>query len=266
MKMTRKGSKSISQIPVQLLHQLNSGRTESVNLVEWLAVDQLVLLKNILIENSRKDYFEPIAADVLGLKKKTIVALNVTIGKGLQIQVKANRDDELQNIFAIHTSDSVRCWVCYMIGLDDCLSLEEKLVKIRPFAKDGHFGVRKIAWMAVRESIASNLEESIDSLTSWVFDEDEFIRRFASEATRPRGVWCNHILQLKENPSLALPLLDPLKSDPSRYVQNSVGNWLNDASKTKPDFVYQLAEHWSLNASKETSYIIKRALRTLNKS
>ena len=264
--MKRKGSKSISHIPEQLLDQLNSGRTESVNLVEWLAVDQLVLLKKMLIENSRIDYLEPIAAEVHGLKKKTIIALNATIGIGLLQQARANLDNDLENVFATHTSDSVRCWVCYMIGLNDSLSLEEKLIKIRPFAKDDHFGVREIAWMAVKESIASNLEESIDSLTSWVFDEDDNIRRFASEATRPRGVWCNHIPRLKENPSLALPLLDPLKSDPSKYVQNSVGNWLNDASKTRPDFVYQLAENWSLNASKETNYIVKRGLRTINKS
>lgn len=73
---------------MQLLDQLNIGSTESVNLVEWLSVDQLVLLKNILIENSRNDYFEPIAAEVHGPKKRTIVALNATIGKGLQIQVR----------------------------------------------------------------------------------------------------------------------------------------------------------------------------------
>lgn len=255
----------MKDIPLELLEQLNEGKAASINLVEWLSVDQLTLLQHVLKENSRLSYVDPIRSEINGLKKKTIVALNAAIGKGLLQQVRASHDKELENAFSIHLSDSVRCWVCYMIGLDDSLSIEEKLMNIRPFAKDGHFGVREIAWMAVRESISSNLEESIGLLSSWVLDKDENIRRFATEATRPRGVWCNHISQLKENPSLALPLLKPLKSDSSRYVQNSVGNWLNDASKTRPDFVLKVCEDWSSNASKETQYILKRAQRTLKK-
>jgi 3-methyladenine DNA glycosylase AlkC len=262
--MVRKGSKSMKDIPIELLNQLNEGKVESANLVEWLAVDQLKLLQNILKENAKMDYFHPILSEINGLKKKTIVAMNSTIGKGLLQQLSANDDKDFEKVIADHPSDSVRCWACYRIGLDDSLGHEEKLLKIHPFAKDGHFGVREIAWMAVRGSISCHLEESIFLLTGWVKDENENIRRFASEATRPRGVWCSHIPQLKENPSLALPILEPLKSDPSKYVQNSVGNWLNDASKTRPDFVQKVYKDWSSGASKETSYILKRGLRTIH--
>jgi 3-methyladenine DNA glycosylase AlkC len=111
-----------------------------------------------------------------------------------------------------------------------------------------------------------DLEKSIAILAEWTSSEDENIRRFATEATRPRGVWCEHIEPLKQNPALALSILEPLKSDPVKYVQDSVGNWLNDASKTRPDFVKMLCERWERESeTKETKYIIKKALRTINK-
>jgi 3-methyladenine DNA glycosylase AlkC len=120
---------------------------------------------------------------------------------------------------------------------------------------------------AVRKNIIQNLDESISILSDWTASEDENIRRFASEATRPRGVWCEHIKELKENPTSALPILEPLKSDPSRYVQNSAGNWLNDAGKTQPGFVRELCKRWLKESdTKETKYIVKRTLRTIDKS
>lgn len=120
--------------------------------------------------------------------------------------------------------------------------------------------------MSIREDIAQHLDESIELLTEWAKEEDEKIRRFSMEVIRPRGVWAKHIEDLKQNPSKALPILNQLKSDPSKYVQDSVGNWLNDASKTQPDFVMMLCEKWSKESdTKETSKIIKKAKRTIMK-
>jgi 3-methyladenine DNA glycosylase AlkC len=79
-------------------------------------------------------------------------------------------------------------------------------------------------------------------------------------------VWTKKIDELKEHPEKGIPLLDPLKSDTSKYVRDSVGNWLNDASKTRPDWVKNVCARWEKESpTKETQYILKKALRTINK-
>jgi 3-methyladenine DNA glycosylase AlkC len=262
----RKGSRSIKDIPAAILQQLNNGQIESANLVEWLAIDQKILLQNILQQNNRSQYLQPILANIDTLKKQTITTINETIGTGLFLQSVINKDKELLSLLATHTSDAVRCWATYTVGKNEKLSIKQMLQQIQPFAADTHFGVREIAWMAVRSSIAKNLKESIALLALWTKHNNENIRRFASEATRPRGVWCDHIEELKQKPQMALTILESLKSDMARYVLDSVGNWLNDASKTQPTFVIQLCKKWEKESkTKETAYLIKKALRTIEK-
>lgn len=184
---------------------------------------------------------------------------------GQALEHHAENSIELMKLLSKHNSDAVRCWAAHMIGVRK-VSMEEKLADVKRFAADPHFGVREISFMAVKKDIASHLSESIAFLKSWTKDEDENVRRFSVEATRPIGVWTNKIDQLKEKPEQGLILLSPLKSDPSKYVRDAVANWLNDASKSKPDWVRGICDQWLQESdSRETAYIVKRALRTLDK-
>lgn len=262
----RKGARSAKDITPEIQQQLNSGNIETANLTEWLAVDQRILLQHLLSDHQRTAYLQPVLHRIDLLKKQTINTINEAIGTGLSEQAQQHGDPELLRIMAHHPADLVRCWATYTIGKNDGLTIAEALEGIQPFAADKHFGVREIAWLSLRAKLTRHLEESISILTGWTQHEDENIRRFATESTRPRGVWCEHIDILKQNPAMALPLLEPLKSDPARYVQDSVGNWLNDASKTQPDFVTDLCLRWEEESdTKATRYILKKALRTLQK-
>jgi len=262
----RKGARSTKDIPTEILAQLNRGEIETANLVEWLAVDQRLLLENLLTENQRTDYLNPVLSKIDQLKKQTVNTINEAIGTGIFEQAIKNNDSEFLIILSNHKADLVRCWATYNIGKNEQLNITEMLKQIQPFSADKHFGVREICWLAVRAKIAQNLTKSIELLSKWTTNQDENIRRFTTESTRPRGVWCEHIEELKQNPELALSILEPLKSDTSKYVQDSVGNWLNDASKTQPDFVKELCTRWEKESNtKETKYIIKKALRTINK-
>lgn len=120
---------------------------------------------------------------------------------------------------AAHSSDTVRGWACFMLGAAPDLTLDARLHAIYPTADDSHFGVREWAWLALRPHLAHDLDLTIALLTPRTCCASQYIRRFACESLRPRGVWCAHIAELKQQPQRALAILSPLRADPSRYVQ-----------------------------------------------
>jgi 3-methyladenine DNA glycosylase AlkC len=263
----RKGAARAADIPAAVLKQLNEGTTSSVNLVEWMAINRRALLTKILSRHRRSHYAANILADIDNLEKQGLSIVDETIGTSLLAEMLLNDDDAFLEILCTDPADLVRSWSAYSIGKDDRLSLQQLFGKIKPLAADPHFIVRETAWIGIRPVIDQQLAACIPLLTAWTKSPDASLRRFVSESTRPRGVWCKHIHALKEEPELGLPLLEPLRSDPSKYVRDSVGNWLNDASKTRKDFVLQICRRWEKESpTKETAYIINRALRTLRKS
>jgi 3-methyladenine DNA glycosylase AlkC len=261
----RKGATRGVDIPHSVLEGLNCGALSSVNLTEWLNVDNRKLLDCVFRELNQDGLVTSIHQALDQLKKPTVNAIQLTIGQALVEYAGSSVEQErIMRMLMHHPSDTVRCWAAYMIGSDESRTLTDRLGAIYQLADDSHFGVREVAWLAVRPAIAAELEASIGILTGWSYNKSENIRRFASESTRPRGVWCAHIDVLKTNPEKALPVLEPLKSDTSEYVRNSVGNWLNDASKTQPDWVKTTCKRWLKESpTTETAYICKRAQRSI---
>ena len=267
----RKGARRRVEIPGEVLEALNGGVIATVNLVESLAVDQGVLLRAVaeeigLVEKLDGDGRARMEALVSGIWDLSFTARMREIGEFLYSVIDGSeRGGEILERLAGHGSDMVRSWVPFVNGFDDGLSLEARFARVRRFAADGHFGVREWAWIAVRPAMASELERGIGLLEeSWVGDDDANVRRFAIEITRPRGVWCKHIGALKERPEMVLSLLERVRSDGSKYVRDSVGNWLNDAGKTQPEWVREVCARWEKESkTKETAYIVKRGLRNL---
>ncbi|RJX39540.1 DNA alkylation repair protein [Paenibacillus pinisoli] len=261
----RKGPRRASEIVPEALDLLNRGQIQTVNLTEWLAVDHIKLLRAVLVELGLQHHTAAMMSALERIEgQPAMKVIPAVAGEwlGMMRQQKDGQKEIVERL-AAHTSDSVRCWAAYIIGLE-ALDLEQKLASIRRFAADHHFGVREIAWMAIRADVSQELLLSIQVLSEWVHEEDANLRRFAVEATRPRGVWAKHITELKVNPELGLPLLEPLKADTSKYVQDSVGNWLNDAAKSRPEWVAGLCQTWlALSGEASTKRIAARAQRSI---
>ncbi len=170
----------------------------------------------------------------------------------------------LQRLIA-HPVDTVRGFACFAIALHPELGFADKFMVIRQLAADRHFGVREWAWLALRPVVVAAPFEAIALLQGWVSEPDANLRRFAVEITRPRGVWAKHIIPLQAEPWHGLSLLAPCCRDESRYVQDSVANWLNDAARSQPEWVRAVCSGWLQNCpdSRACCYIVRRAQRNL---
>jgi 3-methyladenine DNA glycosylase AlkC len=252
----RTGARRLADIPGHLLAQLNRGEVEARTLVESLAVDFVLLLRTTVPELSKD------ALSKMKLARGTGITQRMALAGYLLLESLGPRG---YLRLMRHRSDTVRGWAAYLLASSPVFSLGERLQLIRPLANDHNAGVREWAWLAMRPHLAADVGYAIDLLEPWTTSPSPFLRRFASEATRPRGVWCAHIERLKKWPEIGLPILEPLRTDPHRYVQDSVANWLNDAGKTSPAWVRELCARWRLESSTAaTERICRRALRNLN--
>ncbi|HGM5036275.1 TPA: DNA alkylation repair protein [Stenotrophomonas maltophilia] len=245
-------------IAAERLHALNTGRVAATHLAECLAVDFAALLQVVA----------PVLAPEALQRMQDASGKGITLRMALAAQLLREAGQGVPALWQHHGSDTVRGWACYLIGSDALATLAQKLQQMRTLADDPHFGVREWAWLALRTDIVAAPMQALEYLQPWTQETSPYLRRFACEALRPRGVWATHIALFKRHPEHALPLLEALANDPERYVQDSVGNWLNDAGKTRPHWLRDLCARWQrehdggANAN-ANAYVRKRALRSL---
>lgn len=260
----RKGARTIATISAATLRELNAGRDESRALVEWLAVDPAKLWKAVAGDVGLPADRE-VQAELRELSGAKAIARMRGVGALVDrvLSGRADREAVLGRL-ALHRSDVVRAWACYATVAPPRRTLKGLLPKVAPFACDPNMAVRECAWEALRPRVLADLPAAIELYLPWTARRETGLRRCAVEGTRPRGVWTPHAKALIADPEPGLVLLEPLKADPERYVQDSVANWLNDASKSEPDWVRDVCRRWLRESeSQATAYIAKRAQRSL---
>ena len=245
--LRRRGARRLDLVPSDVRLSLSRGELESANLVEQMAVDVGLLLVS---------RFPSVSADFptdLPLKARFREA-----SRRLSSMWNAN---ELAEAVA-RESDTVRSIAALAIAHSSDIPPPSRLALLRPFADDDHFAVREWAWIGLRDALGEVLVELTPQFREWARAESERIRRFASEITRPRGVWCRHLEVAKINPAQFATILDELMIDPATYVQLSVGNWLNDARRDSRSWVISYCQTWlDRSSSVATARICKRGLR-----
>jgi len=117
---------------------------------------------------------------------------------------------------------------------------------------------------AVRPFLLRDAPRMLKQMLAWSRDDDEHLRRLASEGSRPRLPWAMALPEFKRDPAPVLPLLDQLRADPSPYVRRSVANHLNDIAKDHPDITLEWARRWR-DSHPHTDWIIKHGCRSLLK-
>ncbi|MFI6277897.1 hypothetical protein [Streptomyces sp. NPDC050988] len=115
---------------------------------------------------------------------------------------------------------------------------------------------------AVRQFLSDFPEETLKAVNNWAHDSDYRVRRLASESTRPR---LPGSIRVRLESNTALPVLDQLYADSSRYVTTSVANHLHDIAEDDLDLVLDTLGRWKAVCrvrQTDLDFIARQALRT----
>ncbi len=246
----RRGARRPTDVPPAVLSELEAGRP-SVNHMEQMAMDAGALLTAVLPDAAAQ-------ADRLRVPR---FLDRMRAGADVAWEVYG---EALFDVAAGWESDTARGWAAFAVprargGPQRQLALAARI------ADDPHFAVREWAWLGVRPVVLAAPLLAVSTLAGYTLDRSPRVRRFCSEATRPRGVWSAHIPLFKASPEAGLPVLEPLAIAEERYVRDSVGNWLNDVCPSNPAWVHATCAQWGAIHGAQVDYVCRRATRGLRR-
>jgi len=149
--------------------------------------------------------------------------------------------------------------LCEYVALFGQRHFERSMAALRLFTTYGS------AEFAIRSFLLADFDRTIAVMTGWAEDNNEHVRRLASEGCRPRLPWSFQLRRLVDDPAPAIPILTRLRQDDSLYVRKSVANHLNDIGKDHPALLLDLLSGWD-GTDRRTGWIVRHALRTLVKA
>ncbi|KAA0445934.1 MAG: DNA alkylation repair protein [Candidatus Thioglobus sp.] len=119
---------------------------------------------------------------------------------------------------------------------------------------------------SVRFFINKYPQQSLRFMRKMSLSDNYHQRRLASEGLRPKLPWC---IGISLDYQKALPILNNLYSDKTRFVVRSVANHLNDIAKFDADLVVNTLKKWQVENrqkdKKQLDFLLKHSLRTLLK-
>jgi 3-methyladenine DNA glycosylase AlkC len=118
------------------------------------------------------------------------------------------------------------------------------------------------AEFAIRPFLIHHEKLALRHMKKWAADDNQHVRRLASEGSRPILPWGIRLPGLLKDPDKVLPILQQLPNDPANYVRRSLANHLNDISKNHPEWMIARLKDWG---GTELPWI-RHALRTLIKN
>jgi len=118
----------------------------------------------------------------------------------------------------------------------------------------------------IRSFIEHDEQRALAYLFSWTEDKNCHVRRLVSEGTRPRLPWGKRLKKYIADPMPVLNLLKKLKNEPTRLVQRSIANNLNDIAKDHPLAVVEFLQVWRRENVNDIGWIISHSCRSLIKA
>ncbi|WP_248752050.1 DNA alkylation repair protein [Pseudomonas sp. MWU15-20650] len=196
-----------------------------------------------------------------GLAELSVMQRMARVSESLHAVIPLDYPQTLKRLYALAprlNSAFVSLFLPHFVasyGLDD---FKRSMAALKYFTSFGS------SEFAIRAFLQQDLHRTLTVMQQWAHDDNEHVRRLASEGSRPRLPWSFRLADVQANPRLCASILDNLKADSSLYVRKSVANHLNDITKDHPDWVLSLIESWDLG-NPHTAWIARHALRSLIK-